>query len=116
MQTAAYVLQGILALMFLIAGAGKVAGSDMHVKNFNRWRLPQWFRVVTGIVELTGAALLVIGYRVEACAIAGALALGLTGVGGTLVHLRVKDRFQQTVTILVLGLLSFAVLILYLLM
>jgi DoxX. len=114
MQIAAYVLQGMLALMFLIAGAGKVAGSKMHVENFNRWKLPQWFRIVTGIVELAGAALLVIGYTVEACALAGGLLLGFTGIGGALVHLRVKDPFNQTVTILVLGILSFVVFFLYL--
>ncbi len=42
--------------MFLFAGFGKVTGINMHVEAFNHLGLPQWFRVVTGIVELAGAA------------------------------------------------------------
>lgn len=38
-----YIFQGILALMFLMAGFGKVTGSKMHVEAFKNWGLPQWF-------------------------------------------------------------------------
>ena len=34
----------------------------MHVENFKQWGLPQWFRVVTGIVELVGPIALIIGF------------------------------------------------------
>lgn len=59
MDILAYVLQGLLTLMFLMAEYGKATGSKMHVEGFKHWRLPQWFRVVTGIVELVGAAALI---------------------------------------------------------
>jgi putative oxidoreductase len=107
MDILAYVLQGLLALMFLMAGFGKVTGSKMHVEGFEHWKLPQWFRVVTGIVELVGAAALIIGYWEPSWAAAGALLLGITAIGGILTHLRVKDSFKQTSTILVLGILAF---------
>jgi putative oxidoreductase len=101
------VLQVLLALMFLMAGFGKITGSKMHVDGFNHWRLPQWFRVVTGIVELGGAAALIIGFWEPSWAALGALLLGITAVGGVITHLRVKDPFKQTFMILLLGILSF---------
>jgi putative oxidoreductase len=95
--------------MFLMGGVGKITGSKMHVDGFNHWRLPQWFRVVTGIVEVVGAAALIIGYWELSWAAAGALLLGVTAIGGVLTHIRVKDSFKQTFMILLLGILSFIV-------
>ncbi|MEC0204683.1 DoxX family protein [Paenibacillus lautus] len=109
-----YILQGILALMFLMAGFGKVTGSKMHVEGFKHWGLPQWFRIVTGIVELAGAVLIIIGYWSPISAMVGSLLLGITGVGGILTHIRVKDSFKDTAMILFLGVLSFVVFFLYL--
>lgn len=107
MAIAAMVLKGMLAFIFIAAGSGKVLGSKMHRENFERWRLPQWFRVVTGIVELVGAALLIIGFWQNDCAAAGALLLGVTGIGGVLTHVRVKDGFKDTVPIAVIGICAF---------
>jgi putative oxidoreductase len=110
-----FILQGILALMFLMAGFGKVTGSKMHVEAFTHWRLPQWFRVVTGLVELAGAVLLIVGYWNSTSAMAGSLLLGITGVGGIITHIRVKDSFKDTAMILFLAILSFVVFFLYIL-
>ncbi|MEK3886213.1 DoxX family protein [Bacillus sp. FSL K6-3431] len=109
-----YVLQGILAFMFLMAGFGKVTGSKMHLEAFKHWRLPQWFRIVTGIVELMGAILLIVGYWASTSALAGSLLLAITGIGGILTHIRVKDSFKDTAMILFLAILSFVVFYLYL--
>lgn len=114
MEIVTYILQGILALMFLMAGFGKIIGSKMHVEAFKHWRLPQWFRIVTGIVELAGAVLLIVGYWAPISAMAGALLLAITGVGGILTHIRVKDSFKDTAMILFLVILSFVVFFLYL--
>ncbi|RFU68549.1 DoxX family protein [Bacillus sp. V59.32b] len=110
MTILAWILQGLLAAMFLAAGMGKVFGSKMHKEGFEHWRLPQWFRVVTGIVELAGAALLVIGFWQTDYAIAGALLLGVTAIGGILTHLRVKDGFKETSAIVFLGIMVFILL------
>jgi putative oxidoreductase len=109
MDILSIVLQGLLALAFLMAGLGKVTGSKMHVEGFNHWRLPQWFRVVTGIVEFVGAAALISGFWEHSWAAAGALLLGVTSIGGILTHIRVKDSFKQTLPIVFLGILSFIV-------
>ena len=55
-------LQGLLALMFIIASTGKILGSKMHKDNFTKWGYPQWFRVVTGVSEFGAAVLLIAGF------------------------------------------------------
>lgn len=107
MEILSFILQSILALMFLMAALGKISGSKMHVEGFNHWRLPQWFRVVTGFVELIGAAALIVGFWDASWIAAGALLLGLTSIGGILTHVRVKDSMKQTFPILFLAVLSF---------
>lgn len=108
MEIASMVLMGMLAFIFITAGTGKVLGLKMHRENFARWKLPQWFRIVTGIVELVGAVLLIIGFWQTDYTACGALLLGLTGIGGVLTHLRVKDGFKETMPIAVFGLCAFA--------
>ncbi len=107
MDILSIVLQGLLALAFLMAGLGKISGSKMHFEGFNHWRLPQWFRVVTGFVEFAGAVALIIGFWESSWVAVGALLLGVTAVGGVLTHLRVRDSFKQTFPILLLGALAF---------
>lgn len=101
-----WVLQGILALMFIIAGSGKTFGSKMHIENFEKWGYPQWFRVVTGLIELVGAILLIVGYWYETATLNGAAIFVVVGIGGVITHIRVKDTLKDTAMILVLGILA----------
>lgn len=103
------VLQSLLALAFLMAGVGKITGSKMHVEGFKKWDLPQWFRIVTGFVELVGAVALIIGFWEHSWTAAGALVIGVTAIGGILTHVRVKDSFKDTFPIILIGVLSFIV-------
>ncbi|MHA6250528.1 DoxX family protein [Oceanobacillus sp. CAU 1775] len=96
-----------------IAAVGKVTGSKMHIENFIRWKLSQGFRVVTGILEIVGAILLIIGYWAPYMAMIGALLLVFIGIGGVLTHLRIGDSFKDTAMILFLAILSLVVFILY---
>ncbi|MFB7139201.1 DoxX family protein [Gottfriedia sp. NPDC056225] len=104
------ILQILLALMFLIAGFGKVFGSSSSVESFNHLKLPQWFRVITGLVELIGVASLIIGFWEASWIPAGGLLLGVVAIGGIIAHIRVKDSFKQTFTILLLGIIGFVLL------
>ncbi|WP_135557671.1 DoxX family protein [Paenibacillus cymbidii] len=97
------VLQSLLALMFVMAGLSKMAGVKMHVDNFTRWRLPQWFRVVTGFVQLVAAAALIVGYWDDSWTAAGALLLALVGIGGILTHVRVRDSLKEMFPILLIA-------------
>lgn len=85
LNVAAWSLQVLLAIVFLAAGGAKLAGISMMVQVYDLIGVGQWFRIVTGIVEVAGAiALLVPGYAAFA-----ALWLACTMVGAILAHLTV---------------------------
>ncbi|WP_141500641.1 DoxX family protein [Paenibacillus luteus] len=112
MEIVAIILQSLLGLMFLMAGIGKVSGTKMHVDHFNQWGLPQWFRVVTGLVELIGAAALIVGIWEPSWAAAGSLLLGVTMIGAILVHVRMKDNMKESAASIVLFVLSVVIFLL----
>src|SRR5882762_7958906 len=57
---ALWLTQVALALLFLMAGGSKLAGVPAMVSLFDALGLGQWFRYVTGVIEVTsGIALLV---------------------------------------------------------
>ena len=53
-------LQAILAAAFVAAGSAKLAGIPYMVGVFEQIGLGQWFRIVTGVVEVTGAVALLL--------------------------------------------------------
>lgn len=57
---ALWVLQVILAGVFVMAGASKLAGAQDMVKIFQDVGAGQWLRYVTGSLELVGAVLLLV--------------------------------------------------------
>ena len=78
----AWSLQILLAVVFLGAGGAKLAGFPMMVQIYDLIGIGQWFRIVTGLVEVTGAiVLLVPGY-----ALGGAVLLACTMAGAVLAH------------------------------
>jgi putative oxidoreductase len=81
-----WALRVLLALVFVAAGLDKFLGA-MWVRVFNDIGFGQWFRYVTGIVEVLGGCLLlvpratVVAVPVLLCTMAGALIVHLTVVG-----------------------------------
>ena len=73
----------LLALAFLAAGSSKLAGAAPMVATFEKIGIGQWFRYVTGGVEVSGAILLLI----PMAGFAGALLLLATMIGATITHL-----------------------------
>lgn len=96
----AWTLQGIIAAAFLSAGAAKLAGVPFMVDLFEQIGLGQWFRVVTGVVEVAGAVALL----VPGLASLAALWLGGTMIGAVATHLFVLHT--SPVPAIVLGLLN----------
>lgn len=92
------VLQSLLILYYLFSGFAKVIGANYWVGIFNTLRLPQWFRIVAGLVQLVGAIVLIIGYWVEGAVAWAGIWLGITMLVAVLAHIRVKDQFGKTVT------------------
>ena len=96
----AWALQGIIAVAFLAAGAAKLAAVPFMVDLFAQIGLGQWFRVVTGVVEIAGAVALL----VPGLASIGSLWLGATMVGAVATHLFVLHT--GPVLAIVLGVLN----------
>ncbi|ANL26510.1 hypothetical protein AMC90_CH00637 [Rhizobium phaseoli] len=76
-------LRSLAAAAFLAAGSAKLAGVPMMVAIFDQIGAGQWFRILTGAVEVTGAIALLI----PATAAFGALLLSVTMVFAVLTHL-----------------------------
>ncbi|REE68074.1 DoxX-like protein [Paenibacillus taihuensis] len=109
MDILVWILQGLLAAMFIMASLGKISGAKAQKDTFEHLRLPQWFRWITGLVELVGAALLIAGYWNSNFTLVGALVIGVTAIGGTVAHLRVKDGMKHTFMIVLLGIIAFVI-------
>jgi uncharacterized membrane protein YphA (DoxX/SURF4 family) len=78
-----WVLQIGAAAMFLMAGFSKLSGAPLMVDMFNAIGLGQWFRYLTGAMEVAGAVMLLIPR------LSGVGALLLVGVmiGAVITHL-----------------------------
>ena len=55
-----WIVQVLAAAMFCIAGGTKLAGADMQIALFEQIGLGQWFRYVTGGLEVLCAILLLV--------------------------------------------------------
>lgn len=89
----------LLALAFGAAGASKLAGAPQMVAVFDAIGFSQWFRYLTGFVEIVGAVMIL----VPRMAFFGALWLGATMLGAVATHLLLIGG--SPVPAIVLGLL-----------
>ena len=84
-----WVLQIVLAADFLMSGGMKLAGAPDMIKLFDAIGVGQWFRHVTGVLEVAGALLLLVpracglGALLLACVMLGAVATHLFVIGGS---------------------------------
>jgi len=96
---ALWVTQVALAAIFLMAGGSKLAGVPAMVGLFDAIGLGQWFRYVTGVIEVTaGLALLV-----PSAAVYGALLLIPTMLGAIVTNLFVVPASPVMPLLLLLG-------------
>lgn len=76
-----HILAGIVALVFLFAGASKLMSWAPQPQNFELWGLPDWMMYGTGLAELVGAVLLVIPLtRVIGAGVLVGIMVGALGV------------------------------------
>lgn len=80
---ALWATQIVLAAMFLFAGGSKLAGAPAMVKLFAAIGWGQWFRYLTGAIEITAAVALLI----PSAALFGAILLVPTMVGAVIANL-----------------------------
>lgn len=94
-----WLTQVALAVMFLMAGGSKLAGVPAMVSLFDAVAVGQWFRYVTGAIEVTsGIALLV-----PSAAIFGAMLLIPTMVGAIVTNLFIVHASPVVPLVLLLG-------------
>ena len=94
-----WAVQVALAGMFLLAGTPKLLGDPAMVGLFDAIGIGQWFRYVTGLIEVVSAVALL----VPSLAVFGALALVPTMVGAVATHLFIVGGPSTLPTILLLG-------------
>jgi putative oxidoreductase len=74
-----WILSALVALAFIAAGGGKVAGTAVMVELFDNLGLGQWFRYFTGLLEIVGA----IGLLISRYAFYAAVLLAIVMVGAS---------------------------------
>ncbi len=82
-DVALWALQILTAAAFLMAGLGALSGQPMMVETFDKIGIGQWFRYVTGSIEVASAILLLIPRLTPV----GAALLVCTMIGAVLTHL-----------------------------
>lgn len=107
------IVQSFLIVAMGFGGASKLVGAKGFVEMFESLRLPQWFRVVTGVVQLAGAAGLVVGYWYPAVAFWAGVWIGITMLTACLAHFRVKHPVPEAVPSFVLTVISAVLIVLY---
>jgi putative oxidoreductase len=98
-RIALWVIQIALAGMFLLAGSSKLLGAAPMVALFDAIGIGQWFRYVTGLIEVGSA----IALLVPSVAVFGALLLVATMVGAIATHLFIVGGSPVMPAILLLG-------------
>ena len=78
-----WTLKVLAGLAFLAAGYAKLTGAEMMIATFDGVGIGQWFRYVTGAIEVVGAVLLFVPGK----AFYGAVMLAVTMTGAVAAHL-----------------------------
>jgi hypothetical protein len=95
-------LQVGLAALFVLSGGSKLAGAPVMVRLFAAIGVGQWFRYVTGLIEVVSAVALL----VPALAPFGALLLVATMAGAIATHLLIVGGSPAPPGLLLLGSLA----------
>jgi putative oxidoreductase len=107
------IVQVVLGLLFVLIGSMTVAGRKMFVENFRRFGYPQWFRVVTGSLEVLGGLGLLLGIWLPWLAALASAGLALVMLGAVSTHLRIREPLQKIALPLVMGALAVVVAVSY---
>ncbi|WP_413367183.1 DoxX family protein [Lysinibacillus sp. 3P01SB] len=96
------VVQILISAVFVFVGFGKVSGNRTYRRAFIQWRLPYWFLMLTGFLEMIAGLLLLMGLLIHGLALYGLLLLFCICIGAIFTHVRVKDGIQEMLPIIVL--------------
>jgi putative oxidoreductase len=100
-----WILVVLLALLFVPIGGMKLLGIPGAVKEFDMIGFGQWFRYVTGVLELAGAiGLLIPKYRFGAALLIAWIMLCATSINIWILHVPGLARVTAVLMTLALGL------------
>lgn len=105
-SVALWVLQVLLAANFIFAGAGKLAGMEQMVLLFDEIGVGHWFRYFTGVMEITGALVLLI----PSAAWIGAAGLGVVMAGAVVTEVFIVsgNAMMPLVLLILVSLVAYA--------
>ncbi|WP_135555421.1 DoxX family protein [Paenibacillus cymbidii] len=95
MHILAIVLQSWLLFSMAFFSISKLTGAKHQVELFDSIQFPQWFRIVTGLVQMVGCIGLVIGYWHSGAAAWSGILIGIMMLVAIFAHLRVKHSFGK---------------------
>ncbi|MGG1638371.1 DoxX family protein [Paenibacillus sp. NRS-1760] len=113
MHILAIVLQSWLLFSMAFFGGSKIVGAKHQVELFDSIKLPQWFRVITGYVQIVACIGLIVGYWYAEIAAWTALLVGVMMLLACLTHLRVKHPIGKIFPAILNLLIAAAVVLLY---
>ena len=94
-----WIVKALLGLAFLAAGCAKLYGVPMMVESFERIGFGQWFRYVTGALEIIGAITILI----PSVSAFGALLLSCIMVGAIITHLVIGGSVIPAIALLLMS-------------
>ncbi len=97
-----WVLQILLGVLFLMSAVPKLMGDAAAVANFENWGYPDWFLMLTGVLELLGA----IGLLIPTTAGWAASGLVLMMLGAAWTHISNDEGLAVLVPLLFAALLA----------
>ena len=98
-----WILAIVLALVFVLAGGVKLIGTPGMVAEFAQIGVGQWFRIVTGLVEVSGAiGLLIPKFRFWAALQIATVMIGATGVNLWVLQMRALAGLTAILMVLAL--------------
>ncbi|HEY0120451.1 MAG TPA: DoxX family protein [Rhizobium sp.] len=72
-------LRWVLAAFFVFGGVGNIFASETILADYQRWGYPGWFHYITGLLELSVAALLIGPRHLYGAALGAVLMLAAAG-------------------------------------
>ncbi len=87
-------LQILLAVTFVVIPVSRMFGAPT-LQQVLALGVPLWLVWVANVVELSGAALLLLGLRVRLCALLGAGLIAASMTGATLEHVHAGNLFEE---------------------
>lgn len=109
-STAVLGIKGLLGIAMVGVGGMKLAGAEDLVEDFERYGYPQWFRALTGAIEVLAAIILFASFVMSSTAeLVGSVTVVVVMLGALATHIKVGDDASDMLPPVVLLVLALVV-------